>query len=112
MTSRSNRTLLGVVELLGRELPADRLVVDQQILQSISHDEAEWAAVGKPAVAVRARTESDVQSAVRIAAETNTPMVPRGAATGQSGGANAVDGCVILDVSRMTAILDIDVDNM
>ena len=112
MTSTSNRTLLDVVELLGRELPADRLVVDQQILQSISHDEAEWAAVGRPVVAVRARTESDVQSAVRIAAETGTPLVPRGAGTGLSGGANAVDGCVILDVSKMTAILDIDLDNM
>ncbi len=112
MTSTSNRTLLDVMELLGRELPADRLVVDQQILQSISHDEAEWAAVGRPVVAVRARTESDVQSAVRIAAETGTPLVPRGAGTGLSGGANAVDGCVILDVSKMTAILDIDLDNM
>ena len=41
-----------------------------------------------------------------------TPIVPRGAGTGLSGGANAVDGCVVLDLSRMTAIRDIDVDNL
>ncbi len=36
------------------------------------------------------------------------PVVPRGAGTGLSGGANAVDGCVLLDLSKMNAVLDID----
>ena len=40
------------------------------------------------------------------------PVVPRGAGTGLSGGANAVDGCLVLDVSRMNAILDVDPDNL
>jgi glycolate oxidase len=39
-------------------------------------------------------------------------VVPRGAGTGLSGGANAVDGCVILDLSRMNRIVEIDTDNM
>ena len=40
------------------------------------------------------------------------PIVPRGAGTGLSGGANAVDGCLVLDLSRMTAIVEIDPDNL
>jgi len=38
--------------------------------------------------------------------------VPRGAGTGLSGGANAVSGCVILDLSRMDQVLEIDPDNL
>jgi glycolate oxidase len=112
MTSPSSPVTLGVLEALGRELPADRLVVDDAVLQSISHDEAEWAAVGTAAVGLRARSESDVQTAVRIAAAFGVPVVPRGAGSGLSGGANAVDGCIVVDLSRMTSVLDIDVDNM
>jgi glycolate oxidase len=38
--------------------------------------------------------------------------VPRGAGTGLSGGANATDGAVMLDLSRMNQVLEIDPDNM
>ena len=92
-----------LLELLGRELPADRIVVDPDVLAGLSHDEAEWAAVGRAAVGVRAGSEAEVQTAVRLAAASNTPVVPRGAGTGLSGGANAVEGCLVLDVSRMDA---------
>ncbi|QNK82266.1 FAD-binding oxidoreductase [Nakamurella sp. PAMC28650] len=114
MTPQSSTatTVPTLVEALGRELPADRIVIDPAVLQSMSHDEAQWAVVGTPAVAVRARTESDVRIAVRIAADLALPVVPRGAGTGLSGGANAVDGCLIVDVSRMTEILEIDTDNL
>src|SRR5205823_3276897 len=37
---------------------------------------------------------------------------PRGAGTGLSGGANAVSGSVILDLSRMNQVLEIDPDNL
>jgi glycolate oxidase len=40
------------------------------------------------------------------------PVVTRGAGTGLSGGANAVDGCVLLDVSRMNRVIDVDADNL
>ena len=45
-------------------------------------------------------------------AEFGSPVVPRGAGTGLSGGANATDGCVVLDLSRMNQVLEIDRDNM
>jgi glycolate oxidase len=101
-----------VIEALGRVLPADRIVVDPDVLASLSHDEAEWAPTGRAAAAVRARSETEVQHVVRTCAELGVPVVPRGAGTGLSGGANAVTGCVVLDVAAMDQVLEIDPDNL
>jgi glycolate oxidase len=101
-----------LVEALGRGLQAGQLVLDPDVLASLSHDDAEWAPAGKAAAAVRARTEADVQHVVRTCAEFGAPVVPRGAGTGLSGGANAVAGCVVLDVSQLNQVLEIDPDNL
>ena len=61
---------------------------------------------------VRAETEGQVRHVVRVCAEFGAPIVPRGAGTGLSGGANATDGSVVLDLSRMNQVLEIDRDNM
>ncbi|MFZ0044937.1 MAG: FAD-linked oxidase C-terminal domain-containing protein [Streptosporangiaceae bacterium] len=100
-----------VVEALGRRLPAGRLVTDQDVLRSLSHDDAEWAPAGEAAAAVRVRSEHEVQQVVRTCAELGVPVVPRGAGTGLSGGANAVTGCVVLDVSAMSRVVEIDPEN-
>src|ERR1700749_255063 len=99
-------------EVLGRGLPGDRLVVDPDVLAAISHDDAEWAPAGKAVAGVRARTEAEVQHVVGTCAEIGAPAVPRGAGAGLSGGANAVGGCVILNLSRMNQVLEIDPDNL
>ena len=101
-----------LVEALGRALPGDRIVADADVLAAMSHDEAEWAPAGRAAVGVRARSESEVQQVVRICAEFGAAVVPRGAGTGLSGGANAVDGCVVLDLARMDQVVEIDRDNL
>jgi len=101
-----------LIEALSRRLPANRLVVDPDVLAAMSHDEAEWAPVGKAVAGVRARSEAEVQHVVRTCAELGAPIVPRGAGTGLSGGANAVSGCVVLDLSRMNQVHQIDPDNL
>jgi glycolate oxidase len=102
----------GLISALGRGLPRDRLVIDPDVLAAISHDDAEWAPVGQAVAGVRARTEDEVRHVVRTCAEFGAPVVPRGAGTGLSGGANATDGAVVLDLSRMNQVLEIDSDNM
>jgi glycolate oxidase len=101
-----------LVEALGRGLSAGRIVVDPDVLTALSHDEAEWAPAGTALAAVRARSEAEVQHVVRTCAGLGVPIVPRGAGTGLSGGANAVSGCVILDLSPMDQVLEIDPDNL
>lgn len=112
MTALSPTPTAVLVEALSRVLPADRLVVDEDVLASISSDEAEWAAVGRAAIGVRARSEAEVRDVVRVAADLGAPVVARGAGTGLSGGANAVDGCVLLDLSRMSAVVEVDAENL
>ncbi|HET6909469.1 MAG TPA: FAD-linked oxidase C-terminal domain-containing protein, partial [Mycobacteriales bacterium] len=56
--------------------------------------------------------ETEVQHVVAVCADLQVPVVARGAGTGLSGGANAVDGCVVLDLSRMTGIVEIDPENL
>ncbi|HEV7651775.1 MAG TPA: FAD-linked oxidase C-terminal domain-containing protein [Actinophytocola sp.] len=99
-------------DALAAALPGLDLVVDPAVLDGLSYDEAEWAPVGDAAAALRARSTEDVSRAVRACAELGVPVVPRGAGTGLSGGANAVDGCLVLDLSRMDAILEIDAENL
>jgi glycolate oxidase len=102
----------GLISALGRGLPDGRLVIDADVLAAISHDDAEWAPAGRAVAGVRARTEDEVRHVVRTCAEFGAPVVPRGAGTGLSGGANATDGAVMLDLSRMNQVLEIDQDNM
>jgi glycolate oxidase len=102
----------GLIGALGRGLPEGRLVIDPDVLAAISHDDAEWAPVGQAVAGVRARTEAEVRHVVRTCAEFGAPVVPRGAGTGLSGGANATHGSVILDLSRMNQVLEVDRDNM
>ncbi len=52
-----------------------------------------------------------VQAVVRACAAAGVPIVPRGAGSGLSGAANAIDGCVVLVTTRMNEIVEIDPDN-
>nr|WP_237551803.1 FAD-linked oxidase C-terminal domain-containing protein [Streptomyces sp. SID8367] len=88
------------------------MVTDPDVLASLGHDDAEWAPAGRPLAAVRATSADEVQAVVRECAARRIPVVTRGAGTGLSGGANAVDGCMVLDVSRMNRILEIDTENL
>ena len=101
-----------LLEALGRALPGDRIVADPDVLAAMSHDEAEWAPAGRATAGVRARSESEVQQVVRICAGLGAAVVPRSAGTGLSGGANAVNGCVVLDLARMDRVVEIDRDNL
>lgn len=91
---------------------AGDVVSDPAVLEGYRRDQAAPGLLeaGMPAVLVRPRTTSEVQVAVRAAARHGVPVVPRGAGSGLSGGANAIDGCVVLCLERMTRVLDVDTD--
>ena len=68
---------------------------------------------GVPAdVVVFPRSTSDVQLIARACSETRTPMVPRGAGTGYSGGAVPIRGGVVIAFERMNRIREIDEANL
>ncbi|SEK20106.1 glycolate oxidase [Blastococcus sp. DSM 46786] len=97
-----------VVAALGAALPPGRVVTDPDVLASYAHDEAEWAENVLPVAVVRPRAAEEVQAVVRTCIEHRTPVVPRGAGTGLSGGANASAGCVVVSMEAMDAVLEVD----
>ncbi len=57
------------------------------------------------------RTTEEVAACVRICADEGVPIVPRGAGTSLAGGSLPTADCVLLGVSRMNRVLDVDYPN-
>jgi glycolate oxidase len=89
-------------------LPAGAVVTDAAVAASYAQDMAGFSAGGQPLAVVTARSTEDVQHVMRTATAHRVPVVPQGARTGLSGGANAVDGCLVLSLVKMDRILEID----
>ncbi len=65
-----------------------------------------------PDVVVYAATTDEVARIVRLANRRKIPVLPRGAGSGFSGGTLPVQGGIVLVLTRMTRILDIDCENL
>jgi glycolate oxidase len=92
-------------------LPEGRVITDPDIVEAYLRDETSVAAPGRPRCVVSARTTDDVSATMRWATRYGVPVVPRGGGTSLAGGATAVDGCVVLSLARMDAILEIHPDD-
>jgi glycolate oxidase len=79
-----------------------------QQLEPYRTDRSGWTTPEHPLAAVRARSVADVQATMRAATAHRVPVVPRGAGTGLAGGAIGTEGAIVLDVSGMRRILEID----
>lgn len=97
-----------MLDELRRIMPVERVVADPAVIASYQHDEAEWAPYGHALAVVRPRSTGEVQALVRFCRDRRIPLVPRGAGTGLSGGANAVDGSIVMSLEAMTDIVEID----
>jgi glycolate oxidase len=65
----------------------------------------------QPNVVVLPRTTDQVAAVVRLCAQHRVPIIPRGAGTSLSGGVLAVDGGVMIALTRMNRVLDVDARN-
>jgi len=65
-----------------------------------------------PDVVVLPETNEDVSAVVRIASQHDVPVVPRGMSSGLAGGSIPVRGGIVLSLTRMNRILEIDEENM
>ena len=64
-----------------------------------------------PGLVVLPGSTEEVSRVVKLAAAAGLSIVARGAGTGLSGGALPVPGCVVLGLSRMKRILEVDLEN-
>ena len=97
-----------VLAELRAALEPSQLVTDLDVVERYRRDEADWAEFGVPlawrgrAAPPRSRTSC---ACVLGMASRSSPVAP---APALSGGANAVDGCVVLCTERMRAIVEIN----
>lgn len=107
-SSEDTATTGTLVDLLLGGLPAEAVLTDPDVTASYAHDMASFCPAGTPAVVVLPRTTEQVQHVMRTATALRVPVVPQGARTGLSGAANASEGCIVLSLTKMDRILEIN----
>ncbi|GGU22027.1 FAD-binding oxidoreductase [Streptomyces coeruleorubidus] len=108
MSVARSRTVEALLTALSHDLPGDCLSTGPEATAPYAADRSGSRPDGEPWAVVHAVNAEHVRTALRHAHALRVPVVPRGAGTGLSGGANAGTGTVVLDLSRMNRILDLD----
>ncbi|SEF28623.1 glycolate oxidase [Amycolatopsis pretoriensis] len=94
-------------DLLGKSA----VLTDTDVTASYARDMMPLAPSGQPLAVVLPANVEEVQAVVKACAEAGVPIVPRGAGSGLSGAANAIDGCVTLSLTKLNEIVEIDPGN-
>ncbi|WP_326945225.1 MULTISPECIES: FAD-binding oxidoreductase [unclassified Amycolatopsis] len=94
-------------DLLGKSA----VLTDSDVTASYSRDMMPLAPSGTPLAVVLPENTEQVQAVVKACAEAKVPIVPRGAGSGLSGAANAIEGCVVLALTKLNEIVEIDAGN-
>jgi len=85
-------------------LPPEAVITDPKAMKAYQQDRAVDPDAGTPIAVVLPLSTDHVKSAVQWAAKHGVPIVPRGAGTGLSGGATALDNGIVLSTERMRSI--------
>jgi len=93
---------------LAGALPEGRVLTDPAVLGAYRDDQAALVRGGMPCAVVRPHDTEEVRAVMRAASARRVPVVTRGAGSGLSGAAAAIDDAIVLSTEAMTRILDID----
>lgn len=96
---------------LAKLIGHDNVRSDAASLEAYSHD-ATPLFRGLPEVIITPQTTEDVAKAVRYAAETNTPILARGAGSNLCAATVALKGGIVVSMTRMNRILEISPSEM
>jgi glycolate oxidase len=100
-----------LITWLSAIFPPDRILTEKEDLVPYAFD-GTAAILQMPDVVVFAMTPEEVSQVLKLAGEKNFPVVTRGSGTGLSGGSVPVPGGVVLCLSRMNRILEVDAKNL
>jgi glycolate oxidase len=89
----------------------DAVSFDASALEGARSDKSGHRSEGSPIAVISARRLEDVQAVMRIASDTGTPVVTRGAGTGLAGGAIAGPGELVVSTLEMNAVLEVSVED-
>ena len=100
------------LDAIRARLPGLRLLTDAADRETYRRDETAYLPAGLPGAVALPTETSQVAELVRICAEFDVPIVPRGAGSGLSGGAAGIDGALTIAFTAMDRILEIDAANL
>jgi glycolate oxidase len=98
------RQVQQIIDIAGKE----NTFVQQSQIDDYTHDMADYSAT--PGLVVRPSSEREVAEIVRVANETGTPILPRGAGSSLTGAA-VIEGGIIMDLRRMASVTRVDTVN-
>ncbi|MGH4123582.1 MAG: FAD-binding oxidoreductase [Clostridium sp.] len=99
------------IEFLVSILDKDRVFIGEAINDDFSHDE--MGGISKmPEVLVEVLTTDEVSKIMKYAYENMIPVVARGSGTGLVGASVPIFGGIMINMSRMNKILEIDEENL
>ncbi len=108
--TRASDLLAALAGRLRAELSSERVITDRTQLRTYECDGLTGYRV-VPALVALPESTLEVSFVVAACAEAGVPFVARGAGTGLSGGAVPVTGGVVISLSRMRVIGEVDVGN-
>lgn len=100
------------LDAVAARLPDLRLLADESDRETYRRDETAYLPAGLPGAVALPTTTAQVVELVRICAEFDVPIVPRGAGSGLSGGAAGLEGALTIVFTAMDRILEIDAPNL
>ncbi|SCZ00771.1 FAD-binding oxidoreductase [Alkaliphilus peptidifermentans] len=99
------------IQFLISALGEDRVFVGGNINEDFSHDEL--ASVKRmPDALIEVKTTDEVSKVMKYAFDNNIPVTPRGQGTGLVGGAVSLHGGIMMNMSKMNKILELDEENL
>jgi len=101
-----------LLDELRAQLPDVRVLHDPADTEAFRFDETAYMRAGRPLAVLFPRSTADVQRIAQLAGAAGVPIVARGAGTGLSGGAVAVEGTLTVSFTQMNSILEIDPANL
>jgi glycolate oxidase subunit GlcD len=99
-----------MLEELQNILGKDRVSSDPAELYCYSFDSSYIR--GQADYVVRPKSAEEISEIVKLAASKGVPIVPRGSASGLTGGSVPVKGGIVLDMANMNRILEIEPENL
>jgi glycolate oxidase len=93
-------------------VPDLRVLADETDRETYRRDETPFIPTGLPGAVALPTETAQVAELVRICAEFDVPIVPRGAGSGLSGGATGIDGALTIAFTAMDRIVEIDPANL
>ena len=97
-----------ILDLIGDN---DRVLYGENISEDYSRDELGSVRV-MPNVVVQALSDEEVSKVIKYAYNNNIPVTPRGSGTGLVGAAVPIKAGIVIDLSKMNKILELDEENL